>query len=131
MSDVRYRWIDGPTATEEEWQRIDDVLANRGWASLNRQTTRILVAERGNEFAFHIFQLVPYCGPLYLPRSMRGTGIAEELADQMMAFLVENNARGWLVTAESPHAAKLCENRGMMRVPYPTYVMPDLGGVEV
>jgi len=131
MSDITYRWVDGPTATDEEWSKIDDVLATRGWASLNRYTSRILIAERGNEFAFHVFQLVPYCGPLYVPRSMRGQGIAEDLADKMMEFLVENNARGWLVTAESAHAAKLCETRGMMRVPCPVYVMPDIGGVEV
>jgi hypothetical protein len=131
MSDVNYRWVDGPTATESDWSKIEDILASRGWMSLNRNTSRVLIAERDGVMAFHVFQLVPFCGPLFVPPSMRGTGVAEELADKMLGFLTDIQARGWLVTAESQHAAKLCEERGMERVQSPVYVMVNPGGVEV
>jgi hypothetical protein len=129
--DVTFRWVSGLNASEEEWNRLDAMLAEHGWASLNRATSRVLVAESNGEMAFIAFQMVPYVGPLYVPRSMRGDGVAVELADKMMTFLIENDTRGWMAVAESPHTAKLCENRGMQRVPAPVYVLPDFGGLEV
>lgn len=129
MNGVTFRWVDGPTASDEDWNKIEGVLALRGWMSLNRNTTRILVAEKGDTMAFHVFQFVPYCGPLFVPPSMRGTGVAEELADKMMEFLADIQIRGWIVTAESPFAAKLCEDRGMTKVEQPVYVMMNPGGV--
>lgn len=129
--EVTFRWIDGPTATEAEWDAIDNLLAARGWMSLNRNTSRILLAEVGGQIqGFHVFQMVPYCGPLHVSKRFRGTGLAEELADRMQDFLVESNARGWIATAESPYAAKLCEARGMERLPSPVYVKVNPGGVE-
>jgi len=133
MSEVIYRWIDGPDASVEDWDRIEGLLAAKGWMSLNRLTSRILMAEDadGVLLGFHVFQMVPYCGPLYVKPSVRGTGVAEELADKMLSFLIDVQARGWLVTAESTHAEKLCVARGMKRVESPVYVMMDPGGTEV
>jgi len=131
VSQPTYRWVDGPTATNEEWDKIEGILASRGWMSLNRATSRVLVAELDGKLAFHVFQLVPYCGPLFVPPSMRGTGVAEELANRMVDFLAEINVRGWIVVADSPHASKLCEERGMDKVNSPVYVMVNPGGVEV
>jgi hypothetical protein len=131
MSEVTYRWIDGPTASDADWEKIESVLASRGWMSLNRNGTRILVAERDGTMAFHVFQFVPFCGPLFVPPSMRGTDIAMELANRMVEFLAEINARGWLVVADSPHAAKLCEENHMTKVESSVYVMVNPGGVEV
>ena len=126
------RWVDGPMATDADWDRIEGILAARGWMSLNRATTRILIAEDENGIAgFHVFQMIPYCGPLYVRPSLWGTGLAENLADAMLDFLADVQARGWLVTAESPHAAHLCEERGMTKLTIPVYVMIGPGGMEV
>lgn len=120
---VEYRWIDGPTATAEEWDRVEGVLAVRGWMSLNRPTSRILVAEREGELlGFMVMQLVPHTEPLWVRPSERGSGIAESLADQMVEFMFSVQSRGWMVVADNPMAAKLCEARGMMKVDAPVYV---------
>jgi GNAT superfamily N-acetyltransferase len=129
---LTYRWIDGFAATEAEWDLIDSMLAARGWMALNRNTSRILLAEVGGQIqGFHVFQMIPYCGPLHVSKKYRGTGLAEELADKMQDWLVEVNARGWIAVTESPYAAKLCEARGMERLPSPVYVKVNPGGVEV
>jgi len=132
MSDTTTRWIDGPTASQEDWDAIEGVLATRGWMSLNRLTSRICVKERAGEIiGFHVLQMVPVAGPLYVQPKYRGTGLAAELADDMLSFLVEIQARGWVVFVESAHAAKLCEERGMTKVEQPVYAMMQPGGVEV
>ena len=131
MNNVNYYWIEGRDASTEEWERIESILASRGWASLNRPTSRILVAEANGELlGFHVFQFYPFCGPLWTRPSVRGSGLAEELADKMLEFLAEVRARGWLVIAESPHAEKLCAERGMKRVEFPVYAMVGPGGTE-
>lgn len=127
--DIRYRWIDGASASDDEWNRIESILATKGWASLNKKTSRLLVAENKETMAFIVFQMVPFLGPLFVPPSMRGTGIAEELADKMQEFLSESNARCYIATAESKHAEKLCESHGMKRLNTPLYAMTSPGGI--
>lgn len=133
MSETNYRWVDGPSAMQEEWDRFESLMAARGWASLNRPTSRILVAENadGELLGFEVFQMVPYVGPLYVRPSERGTGLAEELSDKMLDFMANIQARGWIVTAESPYAEKICVDRGMTKVETPVYIMVPFGGVEV
>lgn len=132
MSEISYRWLDGPAATQEEWDQIDKLLASRGWMSINRLTSRVLLAEQdGDVVGFHVFQMIPYCGPLFVTKKLRGLGLAEILVDKMQDFLITVHARGYIAVTESPHAAKLCEERGMEKVPYPLYVMANPGGVEV
>jgi hypothetical protein len=138
-ANVSYRWIGGvdsehgPAATAEEWDRIEGILNIRGWMSLNRPTSRVLMAEdaEGNLLGFHVFQFLPYCGPLFIIPSRRATGIAEELSDKMVDFLAENNARGWVVVATSKHSENLCKSRGMSKIESPVYVMSDPGGVDI
>lgn len=119
-----YRWIEGTTATVEEWDRVEALLAARGWMSLSRDASRILVAEDddGKLLGFVVLQLIPHVEPLYVIPSMRATGLAEDLADHIISFLVEQKARGWMAVAESPFAEKLCEREGMQRVQLPVYV---------
>jgi GNAT superfamily N-acetyltransferase len=121
--DVTFRWIDGPVASQEDWDRIESILATRGWMSLARETSRILVAEHDGELkGFVVLQLVPHTEPLWVAPDARGTGLAESLADQMMEFLVSIHARGWMVVADNPFAARLCEDRKYKRVEAPVYV---------
>jgi GNAT superfamily N-acetyltransferase len=128
--EIRFEWIDGPDnergtrpATREEWEQIDDICAIRGWASLNRVLTRILVAWRGEKIVgFHVMQFWPHLEPLFVVPSERGTGLAEQLADRMVEFVTEAKARGWIVIADSPYAKKMCEDRGMTKIKSPVYI---------
>jgi len=124
-TDACYRWVDGRTASQEDWDKIENILAARGWLSLNRPTTRILVAEdaSGELLGFICLQMVPHTEPLFVRPSQRGTGLAEELADRMLDFMMEIQARGWMVVADNPVAEKLCESRGMVKIESPVYVM--------
>jgi hypothetical protein len=123
MSEVSYRWIDGPDATEEEWDRIDQVLASRGWMSLSRTFTRIRIAEReGRIIGFYVLQHIPHVEPMWVDKREWGAGVAEHLADDMQNFLTEVNARGFMAVCESPIAKKMCEARGMVQVHFPVYV---------
>ena len=125
MSEVTYRWVEGREATDHEWDTIDTMLKAMGWMSLNRLTSRILVAEDGERIVgFSCVQFFPGVGPLYVRPKVRGSGVAEELADRTMAFLVDAQARGWIVVADSPHTVKLCEDRGMKPIEAPVYVTP-------
>lgn len=123
MSDeVTFRWIDGHSATQVEWDAIDLKLAARGWMSLSRELTRIRVAERnGKIVGMFVLQHVPHIEPLLVDREERGNGVAEQLVDDMQEFLDKSQARGFLAVCEHPLAAKLCESRGMVKVPFPVY----------
>jgi hypothetical protein len=129
--DITYRWVDGATASDEDWSRIDKVAAARGWMSLSRDFSRILIAERGEEFGFLTFQALPYLGPLYVSPRLRGSGAAAGLVNRMMTELHASHARGFVVIAESMHTARMCEELKMERVEYPMYALPVAGGVEV
>lgn len=126
---IRFEWIDGPDAvdaprpaTREEWDAIDDICNARGWMSLSRSYSRVLVAHRGDRMiGFHVLQLLPHAEPQYVNPDERGTGIAQQLADQMVAFLEGIKARGWMVIADSPFAEKMCKERGMTRIKSPVY----------
>jgi hypothetical protein len=121
----RYEWVDGPTCSDSDWERIESILAARGWLSLNRLTTRVLLAysESGELLGFNILQMMPYVGPLYVKPSARGTGLAEDLVDQMMIFLADIQARGFLAIAQSPHTEKLCLQLGLKKVESPVFIM--------
>ena len=123
MDGVKYRWVDGPTCEDEDWDRIEEILKARGWMSLNRTTSRILVAEdsEGKLYGFQVLQLVPHVEPLYVAPAARASGIAEELVERMVKFLGEVKIRGYLATAESSFAAQLCEKHGMTKLDFPVY----------
>lgn len=132
MSDVTYRWVEGRSCSQEEWDAIDAKLAARGWMSLNRHLSRIRLAERnGRIVGVYCLQHVPHVEPLLVDRAERGTGVAEQLADDMQEFLTEAHARGFMAICEHPVAAKMCEARGMVKVPYPVYVSVPEGMEEV
>lgn len=126
-TELSYRWIDGPTATQQDWDEIDRILAERGWMSLNRQTSRIRLAEEGGRIVgLSVFQLLPNLGPLWVDSAYRGSGVAEVLADDMINFMQEVGARGWIVVADSPHSSKLARERGMVELESPVFITPPL-----
>lgn len=116
---MEFRWLEGPEAAE--W--LNPVMKARGWASLNETTSRALCAFRDERIVgFIVLQLFPHAEPLFVDPEFRGTGLAEELADRMYAFLRDMRARAYMVVAESPFAERLCEQRGMKRVEHPVYI---------
>ena len=119
---IQKRWINGTEATEQEWQAVDLILEARGWMALNRETSCILLAEENGQIVgLMVVQLVPSAGPLYVDPQHSGSGLAEELSDDMLRWLVDNQARGWLVIADNPYTSRLCEARGMKRITRPVY----------
>jgi hypothetical protein len=124
MDDVRYRWVNGVDATAEEWDRIDQILCVRGWMSLNRKTSLILIAEdsEGILVGLFVLQWIPHTEPLWVLPSRRGGEIANELADRMQQFLTNEKARGWMLQADNPIVEKMAEARGMIRVESPVYI---------
>lgn len=133
---VTYRWVDAPDfpdptnrATDEEWEAIDKVLQKYHWMSLNRQLTRVLLAEdeEGKMVGFSVIQLIPNLGPLHVEKSHRGMGVADELAAKTVEFMVQSKARGWIVVADSEHSVKLAEGQGMTKLQSPVYAM-GMGG---
>lgn len=116
---IEYGWLAG-----EQLGVLEPILAKRGWASLNKLTSRALCAfaPNGQLLGFLVVQLFPHTEPLYVDPDYRGIGIAEELSDRMVKYMLEIKARGWMVVADSPHAVKLCEERGMRKLESPVYV---------
>lgn len=125
QGEVTYRWLDAIIDGVEhpDWDRVEDILRRNGWMSLNRHTSRVLLAERnGSILSLFIFQLIPFLGPVWSDKSVRGTGLADEMTQKMYQFLLESNARGWIALAESEHGRKMCEDFGMQRIEYTAYI---------
>lgn len=125
MSDnVTYRWIEGPEASPEDWAHIENIMSARGWMSLSRVWTRVLMAEDMDKklVGFVCLQAIPHTGPLWVAPSMRGTDVAKSLADQIINFMYESEARGWFAIASNSIVAKMCEEHGMVKIDHPVYV---------
>jgi len=127
---ITYRWIDGPLSTDMDWARVDEVLASRGWSPLNREMSRIYIAEaKGKIIGISVLQMLPFAGPLFVEKGYRGNdnGVAEQLAADSIQYLIDCNARGWFVVADSPHVPRLCEKHGMFKVTSPVYITLGVG----
>ena len=129
---VTLRWLDPTTPHADlDWQRVDDLLAARGWMALNRYSSRVLLAEEsGTLLGFFVFQLIPFTGPVYLSPILRGSDVAEAMATEMYRFLMEAGARGWIATAESAHGEEICRRYGMDKSPHPLYIKVNDGEVQ-
>jgi hypothetical protein len=122
-SEITTRWINLWEATEAEVAQIDFVLESRNAMKLALRTTRVLVKESaGRIIAFHVLQLIPHTEPLWIAEEFRGTDLAREMANEMVAFMHGMNARGWLCIADSPHAEALCREFKMELVTAPVYM---------
>ena len=128
MTDITYRWIDGPMLTDEEWasemDRIDQIFAARGWMQLAKATTRIRIAEdeEGKIAGLFVLQLMPHLEPLFVAPAARGQGIAETLIDDMLAFVADVHIRGYIVAAENAAVERVCRDHGMEEVKVPVFV---------
>ena len=119
--DFTYRWIDW-SSSPQDWERIDEVIAKRGWMKLSPYFSRILIAEDGDRLAgIAVLQMIPHTEPLFVAPEYRGTGLAGELSDQLIGFMHETSARGWMAVASNDIVAKECERQGMIQVKLPVY----------
>jgi GNAT superfamily N-acetyltransferase len=120
---ITYRWIEGSAATEEEWDRLEAILASNSWMALSREASMVLVAEYADSIVgFCVLQVIPHLEPLYVAPEFRGSDIAVRLADQAVEYMHKINARGWVSVAQHPVAARLCEREGMKQIQHPVYV---------
>jgi hypothetical protein len=125
---ITFRWLDGPLSSDQDWARLDNLLEKRGWAPLNRELSRVRIAEQDGEIVgFSVLQMLPFAGPLFVNKPLRGTGLADKLAADTINYLVECDARGWFVVADSPHAPRLCEQHKMHKVESPVYITMGVG----
>ena len=119
---MEFRWVTG----QEMIDILQPIIERNGWTPLNPVTARALIATEADGdllCGFSIVQLFPHAEPMWVTKELRGSGLAEELADRMRAYLAEVGARGYMVIADSPFAEKLCKERGMTRVVSPVYMM--------
>lgn len=131
MSAITYRWIDGPTCTDQDWAAVDNILESQGWMPMNREMSRIYIAEQaGKIVGVSCLQMMPFAGPLWVAKYLRATNVTDKLADDTIGWLVSTRARGWFVVADSPHVPKLCELHGMRRIMSPVYITDMQGQPE-
>jgi hypothetical protein len=130
MNEIQFRWLDGPSATDREWAAIDLILEANGWMSMNRETSRIYLAEQdGQIVGISCLQFMPFAGPMWTTKQHRGSEVTDKLAADTIGWL-GSNTRGWFVVADSPHVPKLCERHQMKRIQSPVYIT-DAQGQEV
>lgn len=123
MSAATYRWIDGPFAKPEEWSQIDALIAERGWMAIDHNYSRVrVVEEHGRIVSFFVVQAIPHCGPMYVDREHRGTGIPDRLSDDVLEFLRESECRGVLIMPENAFSERLCIKYGLERYEGPVYI---------
>jgi hypothetical protein len=131
MSEVTFRWLDGLTCSDADWTAVDKILEAHGWMPMHRDTSRVYLAEQdGKVVGISCLQFMPFVGPLWISKKLRSNGVTDKLADDTINWLVDSNARGWFVVADSPHVPKLCERHGMHRISAPIYITDAQGQPE-
>jgi hypothetical protein len=116
---LEIRWMEGAEAVE----KLNPILAERGWSLLNEATSRALAMFDGDRLvAFFVLQLFPVLGPAWVAPSDQGGGVLRELADKMHEYLNEVQARGYLVICDSPVSERLALRHFMTKVEAPVYL---------
>ena len=120
---MELRWIEGREAAEE----LDGILSVRGWAPLNPSSSPVITRARvaydpaGAIAGFFVLQLFPFLGPVWIAPDSPPELLTRLILD-MREFLRDSRARGWLIIAEDPRVAALCESTGMTLVRHPVYL---------
>ena len=110
------KWLSG-----EDLEVINPIIEERGWTPPPKSALVLACFDEQGLAGFHVLRLVPHAEPLWVRKDLRGTGLATELAAEMHNFLVETGTHGFMVIADDPAAAQLCERFGMVKVTSPVY----------
>lgn len=119
------RWLNN----DEIEALVNPDLEARRWARLNvndaAPTCRVLGAfVDGILIESFTFQLYGMLGPMVKHQDVKDSGeMSRQLASVMHEFLEGVEARDYLVVANSPISARLCERFGMKKLTVPVYVM--------
>lgn len=113
------KWLSG-----SELDILDPIFESRGWTPLDKTKTiaHCVFDDQGDLIAFNVAQKIAYVGPMWIDPDFRGSGVAEELADKM-AILMASSGSTFIVVADNPASAKLCEKFGMKKVESPVYLL--------
>ena len=116
---IDYQWV---FPHEADFRYILAVTERRGWTRPHPDLSRALMAfEGGTPIGFLIVQPANHCEPIYVEPEYRGTGIAEQLSDQVFEFMKSLGA-GFMIIADTDAAVRLCEARGLKRITRPVFV---------
>lgn len=123
---MRFEWL----TMDQIEELVNPVLKQKGWAELNLNpefpTIRVLGAflDDGTLIRSLTFQFYPLLGPLVShDETIRDSGEASRgLAAVMYDWLIEMNARDFMVIANSPVTERLCHRFGMKKTDAPVYL---------
>jgi len=117
-NNLTYRWLDNDAIAA-----LDPIMFARNLPALNRETSRVRAAYDGDKLVgFLVLQLMPHMEPLWVDSSYRGGEIANQLIDDMFAFVGECGIRGFICIADSPHAEVMCTDRGLYKIDSPVFI---------
>ncbi len=115
-STVKLLWLHG-----DDVHMLDDIIAHEGWTPLDANAVALTAIDDNGVAGFHVLHLVPI-PTLWVRPDLRGTSLAVDLATDMEKFLTDTNSKGFIVIADSPVSAKMCEKFGMRLVTSPVYI---------
>ena len=115
-------WLDGSAAAEA----LNPIMEARGWTLLNGSDSPVLTRARvardddGEIVGAFVLQMFPMLGPVF---TVHGTDkrLFRDMMCDMRSFLHESKARGWMIVAENPRIAELCEGLGFVKETNPVY----------
>lgn len=118
LSTITRKWISG-----DELDILAPFIEARNWMPLNKPLTRARVAfdQEGRPVGFYLIKLLPHPEPIFVDPEWRGTGLAEDLAQDIHDILADTPAGGVWFTAENPMTAKMAEDHGLVLVGHPVY----------
>jgi GNAT superfamily N-acetyltransferase len=118
--EVIYRVIEN-----EELLKLRPLFDTLGWALPDPDFAKAVVAEAdGLILGFGIVQFITHAEPMWVHPSVRGSGLAEGLADKMCHYIEEDCHIKKYISCAKPgsFAARLCENRGYVASPATMYI---------
>lgn len=120
---VNFRWIE--QGDKGGLDRLKPVMEEFGWTPLNPYFSKALIAEneQGQIVGFNVLQMVARPEPLWVAKQYRGemSGLASELAAQMIEHLREAQCPYWAIKTESPYVERLCIANRMKMSDVPFY----------
>jgi len=123
-NNLTYKWLDN-----EAISALDPIMFARKLPALNRETSRVRAAYDGDKLVgFLVLQLMPHMEPLYVDPMYRGVGdarggmIANQLIDDMFAFVGECGIRGFICIADNNIVEGMCLDRGLQKIDSPVFI---------